>query len=185
MKLSDIWSNLELPGHTYGYRYFGVVAEEYVALNRHLDQEDVADVVEFVKKHNNNKTSRTVLSKIIKELGIDADPNLREPAQSYILQAWRDPRVATGAVRWGGVSDEVRQIFTKWITKDHQSLFDVGRFYAYEKVREVNSQEQLHAIVYAYIMNANETEFAESSQETKLLSRSISEWTWERRAHFK
>ena len=40
------------------------------ALNRHLDREAVADVVEFFEKHNNDKTSRSVLSKLIEDLGL-------------------------------------------------------------------------------------------------------------------
>ena len=31
-KLSKVWSHLNLPDHTHRYRYFGAVAEAYVAL---------------------------------------------------------------------------------------------------------------------------------------------------------
>ena len=126
MKLSDVWSFLELPDHTHSYRYFGAVAEAYIALNRRVDQETVADVIEFVEKHNNDKTSRTILSKLIEGLGFDASENLRQPVQSYVLQKWEDPRIAGGAVRWRGISDEAKQIFTRWITKeDIRFFFDV------------------------------------------------------------
>ena len=126
-KLSEVWTSLELPEHTHSYRYFGVVAETYVALNRHLDREDaVTDVVQFVKKHNNDKTSRTILSKVIEQLGYDADEKLRQPVQSYALREWGDPRIAGGVVRWRDVSNEARQIFTRWITKeDLRFFFDV------------------------------------------------------------
>ena len=126
-KLSEVWTSLELPEHTHSYRYFGVVAETYVALNRHLDREDaVTDVVQFVKKHNNDKTSRTILSKVIEQLGYDADEKLRQPVQSYVLQNWGDPRIAGGDVSWRDVSNEARQIFTRWITKeDLHFFFDV------------------------------------------------------------
>ena len=126
VQLSEVWSYLELPDHTHSYRYFGAVAEAYIALNRRVDQETVADVIEFVKKHNNDKTSRTVLSKLIERLGFDASENLRQPVQSYVLQKWEDPRIAGGDIRWRGVSNEAKQIFTRWITKeDLRFFFDV------------------------------------------------------------
>ena len=122
-KLSAVWASLELPEHTHGYQYFGVVAEEYVSRTH---QEDVADVVEFVKKHKDDKTIRAVLSKIIEKLGLDASEDLRQPVQSYVLQNWGDPRIAGGDIRWRGVSDEAKQIFTRWITKeDLRFFFDV------------------------------------------------------------
>ena len=125
--MSEVWTSLELPEHTHSYRYFGVVAETYVALNRHLDREDaVTDVVQFVKKHNNDKTSRTILSKVIEQLGYDADEKSRQPVQSYALREWGDPRIAGGVVRWRDVSNGARQIFTRWITKeDLHFFFDV------------------------------------------------------------
>lgn len=123
VKLSDVWSTLELPDHARSYPYFGAVAEAYIALHRPADRETVADVIEFVKKHNNNKTSRTVLSKLIEGLGIDASEHLRQPLQSHVLREWGDPRISGGEVRWRDVSDEVKQIFTRWITKEDLRFF--------------------------------------------------------------
>ena len=126
VKLSELWSYLELPDHTHSYPYFGAVAEAHIALNRRTDRETVTDVIEFVEKHNNGKTSRTVLSKLIERLGYDSSEHLRQPIQSYILREWEDPRIAGGVVRWRGVSDEAKQIFTRWITKeDIRFFFDV------------------------------------------------------------
>ena len=126
VKLSEVWSFLGLPDHTHSYRYFGAVAEAYISLNRSVDQEAVADVIEFVKKHNNDKTSRTVLSKLIEGLGLDASEDLRPPVQSYILREWGDPRITGGEVRWRDISNEAKQIFTTWITKeDLRFFFDV------------------------------------------------------------
>ena len=49
---------------------------------------------------------------------------MRQPIQSYVLQKWGDPRIAGSD--WHGVSDEARQIFTRWITKeDLRFFFDV------------------------------------------------------------
>ncbi len=125
-KLSDVWTYLELPDYTHGYPYFGAVATAYTSLNNQFDQAVVADVIEFIKKHNNDKTSRIVLSKLIEHLGIDASEVLRQPVQSYALQEWQDPRIAGGDVRWRDISDEARQIFTRWITKeDLRFFFDV------------------------------------------------------------
>ena len=128
-KLSDIWTYLELKDdtHTHGYPYFGAVATAYTSfLNNRFDQEVVVDVVEFVKKHNNDKTSRLVLSKLIEQLGVDASEVLRQPVQSYALQKWQDPRIAGGNVHWRNVSDKAREIFTRWITKeDLRFFFDV------------------------------------------------------------
>lgn len=125
-KLSEVWKYLELPDHTHSYPYFGAVAEAYIALNRRVDRETVADVVEFVERHNNDRTSRAVLSKLIESLGYDAPEHLRQPLQSYALREWEDPRIASGDVRWRGVSDEAKQIFTRWITKeDLRFFFDV------------------------------------------------------------
>ena len=123
VKLSEVWSSFELPDHTHSYRYFGAVAEAYISLNRRVDQETVADVIEFVKKHNNDKTSRTVLSKLIEGLGFDASENLRPPVQSYILREWGDPRITGGEVRWRDISNEAKQIFTRWITKEDLRFF--------------------------------------------------------------
>ncbi len=140
VKLSDVWSVLELPDHARSYPYFGAVAEAYVALNRPAGREAVADVIEFVAKHNSDKTSRTVLSKLIEGFGYDVSEHLRQPVQSYVLREWGDPRIAGGDVRWRNVADEVKQIFTRWITKeDLRFFFDVvakacdDRKFAYRK----------------------------------------------------
>ena len=122
VKLSEVWSVLELPDHTHSYRYFGAVAEAYVGLSR-LNRETVADVVEFFEKHKDDKTIRVVLSKIIEKLGINAFEDLRQPVQSYVLREWGDPRIAGGTVRWHGVSDEAKQVFTRWITKEDLRFF--------------------------------------------------------------
>ena len=126
VKLSEVWSVLELPDHTHSYPYFGAVAKAYIALNRRTDRETVADVIEFVEKHNNDKTGRVVLSKLIKSLGYDASEHVRQPVQSYALRQWGDPRITGGEVRWRGVSDEAKQVFTRWITtQDLRFFFDV------------------------------------------------------------
>lgn len=125
-KLSDVWSFLELPDHMHSYRYFGEVAKEYVSLNSHPSNAYVADVVAFVKQHNRDATRRDVLSTLIVQLGSDADENLRQPLQSYVLREWQDPRMTGADVRWRGVSNEARRIFTRWITKeDLRFFFDV------------------------------------------------------------
>ena len=123
VKLPDVWSYLELPDHTHSYRYFGAVAEAFVSLNRHLDREAFADVVNFFEKHNNDKTSRSVLSKLIEGLGLEASEHLRQPVQSYALRKWGDPRITGGDNRWRNISDEARQIFTRWITKEDLLFF--------------------------------------------------------------
>ena len=126
LRLSEVWSHLELPDYVHSYRYFAAVAEAYVGLVTALDRETVADVVEFFEKHKDDKTIRAVLSKLIEKLGINASENLRQPAQSYILREWGDPRITGGAVHWHGASDEARQIFIRWITKeDLRFFFDV------------------------------------------------------------
>ena len=125
-KLSDVWSYLNLPDYTHDYRYFGAVAEAYVALNRHLDRESVADIVTFVKTHRDDKTSRAIVSRIIERLGMGASEDLRQPVQSYVFKEWKDPRLAGGDVRWREVSDEAKRIFTKWITEeDLRFFFDI------------------------------------------------------------
>ena len=125
-KLTDIWTFLELPDRTHQYPYFSAVAEAYTTLNNRMDLEHVKDIIDFVIKHNNDKTSRTVLSKLIEKLGTDASESLRQPIQSYVLQKWQDPRIAGADVRWRDISDEARQIFTRWITKeDLRFFFDI------------------------------------------------------------
>ena len=126
VKLSDVWSYLELRDHTHHYPYFGAVATAYVSINRPRDPVAVADVVEFVEKHNNDKTSRAILSKLIEQLGNDASESLRQSVQSYVIREWQDPRIAGADVSWRNVSKEARQIFTRWITKeDLRFFFDV------------------------------------------------------------
>ena len=125
-KLADVWELLDLPDYMHGYPYFGDVATEYVTYSSRLNTEHVTDIVNFVIKHNNDKTSRRVLSKLIEKLGIEAVETLRQPVQSYALQEWQDPRIAGGDVRWRDVSDKAREIFTRWITKeDLRFFFDV------------------------------------------------------------
>ena len=140
VNLSDVWSYLNLPDYTHGYRYFGAVAEAYVTLNSHLDGESVADIVNFVEMHRDDGTSRAVMSSIIENLGIDAPEDVRQPVQSYVFREWQDPRLGGGDVRWREVSDEARQIFTRWITaEDIRFFFDVvaqacnDRQFAYRK----------------------------------------------------
>lgn len=140
VNLSDVWSYLNLPDYTHGYRYFGAVAEAHVTLNRRLDAESVADIVNFVKMHRDDKTNRAIMSGTIEKLGFDAPEGLRQPVQSYIFREWEDPRLAGGDVRWRQVSDEAKRIFTKWITEeDLRFFFDVvaqacnDRKFAYRK----------------------------------------------------
>ena len=140
VKLSDVWSYLNLPDYTHGYRYFGAVAEAYVTINRRLDRESVADLVNFVEMHRDDQTSRAIVSRTIENLGIDAPEDLRQPVQSYVFREWQDPRLAGGVVRWREVSDDARQIFTRWITaEDIRFFFDVvaqacnDRQFAYRK----------------------------------------------------
>ena len=79
-----------------------------------------------MKKHNNDKTSRIILSKLIEKLGTDATEALRQPVQAYVLQKWGDPRIAGANIRWRDVPNEARSIFTRWITKeDLRFFFDV------------------------------------------------------------
>lgn len=126
MNLSDVWSYLELPDYMHHYRYFGVVAEAYVSISEPRDTATISDVVEFVAKHNDDKTSRAILSKLIEQLGHDASEYLRQPIQSYALREWQDPRIAGADVRWRNVSRKAHQIFTRWITKeDLRFFFDV------------------------------------------------------------
>ena len=125
-KLSDVWSSLELPDYMHSYRYFGEVAKEYVSLNSHPSNAYVADVVAFVEQHNRDATSRDVLSTLIVQLGSGAAENLRQPLQSYVLREWQDPRMPGADVRWRGVSNEARAIFTRWFIKeDLRFFFDV------------------------------------------------------------
>jgi len=125
-KLADVWELLDLPDYMHGYPYFGDVATEYVTYNSRLNAEHVTDIVDFVIKHNTDKTSRRVLSKLIEKLGVEGAETLRQSVQSYVLQKWQDPRIAGADVRWRDVSDEARKIFTRWITKeDLRFFFDV------------------------------------------------------------
>ena len=140
VNLSNVWSYLNLPDYTHGYRYFSAVAQSYVALNRHFDRETVADIVNFVKIHRDDKTNRAIMSGTIEKLGLDASEDLRQPVQSYVLQKWQDPRITGNVANWRGVSDEARRIFTRWITKeDLRFFFDVvakacnDRKFAYRK----------------------------------------------------
>ena len=126
-KLTDIWAYLELTDYAHGgYPYFSAVAVAYVSLNNQLNRETIVDVVNFATEHNNDKVSRSIFSKLIEQLGIDASKNMRQPIQSCALQKWQDPRITGGDVHWRGISDEARQIFTRWITKeDLRFFFDV------------------------------------------------------------
>ena len=122
-QLSEVWSYLELPDHTHSYSYFGAVAEEYIAHNRHLDQATVANVIKFVEIHSNDKTSLAILSKLIEGLGHEASEHLRQPVQSYVLREWGDPRITGRTAHWHSVSDEAKQIFTRWITREDLRFF--------------------------------------------------------------
>ena len=128
IKLSDVWSYLELPDYTHNYCYFGAVAEAFVTSNIYFRQRDmievVKDIVSFFIKHNNEKTSRAVLPKLIKQLGRTAPENLRRPIQDYVFQEWQDPRIAGADMHWRGVSDETWRIFRRWVMKE-----DLGFFY--------------------------------------------------------
>ena len=74
VNLSDVWSYLNLPEYTHGYRYFGIVGKAYVRHhfenNHRLERGTVADIIEFVKVHGDNKTSRAIVSKTIEKLGM-------------------------------------------------------------------------------------------------------------------
>ncbi len=123
-KLSDVWSFLELPDYVNTYSYFGAVAMAYVSICNLHDKAFVEDVVEFVKEYNNDTINRAILSKLIEQLGNNASEGLRQPIQSYVLQKWRDPRLAGS--NWHDVSPEAREIFIKWLTEaDLDFFFDI------------------------------------------------------------
>lgn len=125
-KLSDVWSFLDLPDYMHTYPYFGAVAKSFVSRNKNINRDVLADVSNFLERHNNDKTSRSILSKLIEKLGLDASENFRAPVQSYVLRKWQDPRIAGADVRWRGVSPKARQIFTKWLTEaDLEFFFDI------------------------------------------------------------
>ena len=67
------------------------------------------------------------------------------------------------------------------------TLFEVGRFHAYDSVYGLNGHSELYAVVYGYIVSYNATEFSESLPEREVhgIAQSISKWTWERRENFK
>ena len=124
-KLSDVWSLLELPEYMNTYPYFGAVAKAFVS-SISLDREVFADVINFLEKHNNEDTNRSILSDVIVKLGLDASEHIRAPVQSYVLRQWQDPRIAGADVKWRGVSSEARKIFTKWLTEaDLEFFFDI------------------------------------------------------------
>ncbi len=126
VKLSEVWSHLNLPDRMHDYRYFGIVAEAYVALNRHLgreSRESVADIVEFVEMHRNDTTARAIVSRLIEALGLEASEHVRQPVQSYVFREWQDSRLPDGDGRWRSVSAEAKEIFTRWITKEDLRFF--------------------------------------------------------------
>ena len=124
--LTDVWSFLELPEYMNIYPYFGAVAEAFVSLISHLDREVFADVVNFLEKHNNADTSRSILSDVIQKLGLDASEHVRAPVQSYVLREWQDPRIVGAELKWRGVSHAARKIFIKWLTEaDLGFFFDI------------------------------------------------------------
>ena len=125
-KLSDVWSFLELPDNMHTYPYFSAVAESFVSLNKNINRDVLADVSNFLERHNNDQTSRSVLSGVIEQLGINAPEDLRQPVQFYVLREWQDPRIVGADVKWHGVSKEARKIFTKWLTEaDLEFFFDI------------------------------------------------------------
>ena len=125
-RLSDVWSFLDLPDYMHTYPYFGAVAESFVSLNKNINRDVLADVSNFLERHNNDQTSRSVLSGVIEQLGINAPEDLRQPVQSYVLREWQDPRIVGADVKWHGVSKEARKIFTKWLTEaDLEFFFDI------------------------------------------------------------
>jgi len=62
-------------------------------------------------------------------------------------------------------------------------LFELGRFYAYRKVRQSTDRGELHNSVYAHIENLNITEFPDPLERNELrhIAKSISKWTWNNR----
>ena len=122
-RLADVWTYLELPDHVHGYPYFGYVAKAYIDLMRTLNRTVVEDIVQFVEMHNDDGTTREVLSKVIERLGSDAFEYLRQPVQSYVLRNWQDPRLSSAKVHWRGVSDNAQRIFERWITREDLRLF--------------------------------------------------------------
>ena len=127
VKLSDVWSYLkleELPDPIHGYHYFGAVAEAFIVYNKYLEQQDsVTDIVNFLTKHNNKKTSRVILPKLIARLGSNASENLRAPIQYHVLREWGDPRIADTNKNWRDVSNETWRIFRQWIMKADLCFF--------------------------------------------------------------
>lgn len=121
--MADVWTYLELPDHTRGYTYFGMVAEAYVTRNNRIGRPFVEDIVRFVGRHDNDENRRVLLSQLIERLGNDASERLREPVQTYVLREWQDPRFNDSAVHWRYVSDNAKSIFERWITREDLRLF--------------------------------------------------------------
>ena len=121
--LSDLYSVLELPNCMYSYSYFRTFTTTYISSCTLSTPLDVAAIVEFVKKHNDEKMICQFLSQLIQKLGVSAEENLRQPMQSYILKNWGDPRTVDVNIRWHGIFNEARNIFRRWIMKEDISFF--------------------------------------------------------------
>lgn len=123
-KLSDICSYLELSDNIYGYRYFGAIAEALVLNNRYCQHPDnVKGIVNFLTKHKNREIDRTVLTKLIEQLGANGSEDLRQPIRDYILGKWEDPRITDASDRWRDVNEETWQIFRRWFMKEDLCFF--------------------------------------------------------------
>lgn len=123
-KLSDVCSYLELSDSIYGYRYFSAVAEALVVYNKYCEHpNNVKGIVNFLTKHKNRETDRTVLTRLIEQLGANGSEDLRQPIRDYILGEWEDPRSADAPDYWCGVNEETWQIFRRWFMKEDLCFF--------------------------------------------------------------
>lgn len=126
VNLSQVWSYVNLPDRMHGYRYFGAVAEAYVADvrgNQRLNRAFVSDIVRFVEIHRNDITVCSIVSVLIEALGREASEHLRQPVQSYVRRNWGHPYVTSPHNCWHHVSDEARDIFAAWTNEEDVNFF--------------------------------------------------------------
>lgn len=127
-----IWEILELPEYSKAFEYFSELAVQYtqLLLSKNFSPDELSNIVEFLKAHNNHITDKKVFSKIIIRLGSNADEMYKERIQQDILQRIGDPSDESKWLPWKGATEaqkrmlkKAREIFNEWYTKESIEFF--------------------------------------------------------------
>jgi len=130
MSILDATKVLSVPDSWFSYPYFSRVIAVYYEKNRGNISETIEYITDVLIKHNNTKTAKKVISRLIIEIDSLNSTELKDKIKSIAFKQIGDPgNIACWAIYNNATEDEkielskARDILNLWITQQFISVF--------------------------------------------------------------